>query len=130
MTSIFGGRRAWIWTVLLSLIIAGMLGYNWYRHSDRWKKDHVLVELKPFQTSRGWGYNILSDGKVFIHQDVIPAIGGYRMFKTREDALKVGQVVYERALKNEVPMVTAKEVREMGVVPADSLQTPSAVEKR
>lgn len=114
---------------MLLAVIAGLVVYN-YRHSDRFKKDHVLVELKPFQTSKGWGYNILTNGEVFIHQDIIPAIGGGKHFRTREDALAVGQKVYEKVLKGDVPMVTAKEVREMGIVPADSIQSPSAVEKR
>jgi hypothetical protein len=76
----------------------------------------VLLELKPIQTSKGWGYDILQDGKIFIHQDIIPAVAGGHGFRSREDALAVGQLVYDRVKAGQMPMVTAEEVRKMGVI--------------
>lgn len=108
--------RKWLFTGLIALVAASLL-FIGYRQNVKWKKEHVLVVLKPIQTSKGWGYDIISDGKVFIHQNVIPAIGGDVGFRTKEDALAVGQKVYDRLMKGEVPMVTAKEVREMGIIP-------------
>jgi hypothetical protein len=139
MTKSGTGKREWIWTVLLLVAIAGIVIFNVYRRSDWYKKNHVKLVLKPYQTSRGWGYNILTNDSVFIHQDVIPAIGGRRMFKTREDALVIGNLVYEKVLKGDVPMVTPQEVRNLIDVPTDSVRMsepadtarkPTAVEKR
>ena len=59
------------------------------RRRDQWKKDHMLVELRAIRTPKGWGYYILTDGKVFVHQNIIPAIPGEHGFRTKEDALKV-----------------------------------------
>lgn len=111
--------RQWVLTGVLLLMAGSILGYLVYRNSDKWKKDHILVELKPIQTPKGWGYDITTDGKIFIHQNIIPAIGGDRGFRTKEDALAVGKKVYDRLMKGEVPMVTVQEVKDMGIEPAD-----------
>ena len=120
MTSIRSSRK-WLFTGLLALAACALF-FIGYRQNAKWKKEHVLVVLKPIQTAKGWGYDILSDGKIFIHQNVIPAIGGDVGFRTKEDALAVGQKVYDRLIKGDVPMVTAKEVQEMGIIPNASTQ--------
>ena len=45
------------------------------------------------------------------------AFGGYARSQVEEDALAVGTKVYERLKSGQVPMVTAKEVQEMGITP-------------
>jgi hypothetical protein len=97
----------------LIIIAAGALFYVGYRKQTRWKKEHVLVQLRPIQTSKGWGYDILTDGRVFLHQTAIPAISGDSGFRTKEDALAVGQKIVDRIMAGKMPMVTAKEVQEM-----------------
>jgi hypothetical protein len=101
----------------LIIIAAGALFYTGYRTRARWKKEHVLVELRPIQTSKGWGYDILTDGRIFLHQTMIPAIPGDSGFRTKEDALAVGRKVIDRIMAGKVPMVTAEEVQDMGLVP-------------
>jgi hypothetical protein len=104
----------WPLTVVLALITCILLYLGWRRHTG-WKKDHVLLELRPIQTSKGWGYDILNDGKMFIHQDIIPAVPGGHGFRSKEDALAVGRVVYDRVRAGEMPMVTAAEIEKMGI---------------
>lgn len=104
----------------LIIVAAGALFYVGYQKHAKWKKEHVLVELRPIQTSKGWGYDILTDGRIFLHQPMIPAIGGDFSFRTKEDALAVGQKVVDRIIAGKMPMVTAKEVEEMGLVPASA----------
>ncbi len=101
----------------LIIIAAGALLYTGYRSRVKWKKEHVLVELRPIQTPKGWGYDILTDGRIFLHQTMIPAIQGDFAFRTKEDALAVGRKVVDRIMAGKVPMVTAKEVQEMGLAP-------------
>jgi len=102
----------------LIVIVAGVLVYFTYQERVKWKKEHVLVELRPIQTPKGWGYDILANGRVFIHQPIIPAIPGDTGFRTKEDALAVGQKVYAQVMAGKMPMVTAKEVQDMGLAPA------------
>jgi hypothetical protein len=116
MTSRKGFSRQWIFTGLIVLAAATFF-YIGFRQHRQWKKDHVLIELKPFHTAKGWGYNIFTDGKVYIHQDIVPALPGTRGFRTKEDAMAVGTKVYERLKAGQVPMVTAQEVHQMGITP-------------
>jgi len=119
MTKGKGVSRQWIFTALIALAALTFF-YIGFRQRRQLKKDHVLVELKPIHTSRGWGYNIFTDGKIYIHQDIVPAIPTNRGFRTKEGALAVGQKVYDRLVAGQMPMVTAKEVQDMGIVPFDS----------
>jgi hypothetical protein len=112
--------RKWIVPLLILLALAPLVYYG-IRRRNQWKKEHVLVELKAIQTSKGWGYDILTDGKIYIHQNIIPAIPGEYGFRTKEDALAVGQKVYERVMAGKMPMVSMEEVKELGVYP-DSLK--------
>jgi len=112
-------NRQWILTGLLALA-AGTFFYIAFRQHGQYKKDHVFIEIKPIQTVKGWGYNIYTDGKVYIHQDIVPAIPTRMGFRTRDDAMAVGKKVYDRLVAGQMPMVTAKEVQDMGIIPEDS----------
>ena len=115
-------KRAFSKGILYGLIViaAGAVCYTGYRVRAKWKKEHVLVELRPIQTPKGWGYDILTDGRIFIHQPIIPAIPGDTGFRTKEDALAVGQKVLAQVMAGKLPMVTAKEVQDMGLAPDSS----------
>jgi len=114
--------RKWGITILLLLGIAAVVVYNVYRR-NQYKKDHVYVELRAFHTDKGWGYEILQDGRIYIHQDVVPAIASRGWgFRTKEDALAVGKKIYDRLLARQMPAMSPQEIKDMGIVPADSLQ--------
>lgn len=101
------------------LILTAALGLAY--HLNQEKADQVLVEVKPITTSFGWGYEIISGGKVYIHQEFIPAIPGKHGFKNSEDALKVGKMVVNKLNAKQVPpTVTVEELRQLGIV-GDSL---------
>ena len=112
-------NRQWIFTGLIAVAAISFF-YIAFRQHNQWKKDHILIEIKPIHTFKGWGYNIFTDGKIYIHQDIVPAIPTNRGFRTKEDALAVGKKVYDRLVAGQMPMVTAKEVQEMGIIPDDS----------
>lgn len=80
------------------------------------------VEVKIFsldstnKSNAGFGYDILVDGNLYIHQPMIPAVAGDRAFQTREDAERVaGLVAYK--IKNNImpPAVGIKELDSLGV---------------
>lgn len=113
----------WILPILI-LFATGIfvyIGYHRRMNSDPGAGGHLL-ELKPVQTPGGWGYLIFMDHQVYIRQTIIPALPGSHPFRTREDALAVGQKVYNRLMAGQMPMLTAAEVRAMGIYP-DTLGT-------
>ena len=111
--------RKWGLALLMVVVIIACVWIGLERRRQ-FKKDHVLVELKAIQTKRGWGYDILTNGHPYIHQDVIPDIKGQHGFISKDDALAVGQVVYDRLVKNQIPMINVAEMKKMGIHLPDS----------
>ena len=56
--------------LFIALLIIGFSIKSNKKNDDKMLK----VESVPIQTSKGWGYNILVDHKIYIHQEFMPAI--------------------------------------------------------
>jgi hypothetical protein len=111
--------RQWIYTALILLAAAVLIYVNLHKKATA-NKDLVHLELKPVQVEGGWGYLILQDDQVFIRQTIIPAIQGAHPFRTREDAMAVGQKVVDRLAAGQMPIVTVAELKAMGITPDSS----------
>jgi hypothetical protein len=70
----------------------------------------LKVESVPLHTASGWGYEILVDHKIFIHQEDIPAIAGKKAFLTKEDAMKTAGLVIEKIVKGKQPAITKDDL--------------------
>ena len=71
----------------------------------------MVISLKTFKTDSGyWGYEILADKKVYIHQEIIPALDGNRPFPGKKDALKVGRAVMQKIKTQQSPTLSKEEV--------------------
>lgn len=63
-----------------------------------------------------WGYDILKDRKVFIHQPNRPGMAGTSGFATKNDATKVALLVIAKIKKGEMPpTVTLQELRALHI---------------
>jgi|GEM_PF-572752 len=108
----------WGLTILMLLVIIGTFGYGFYKRR-KWRGEHVLLELRAIPVKNRWGYDILQDGHLWCHQDYIPAVTGYRVFRTKEDALSAGKIVYDKAMAGLLPDITEQEMRNKGIfIPA------------
>ena len=68
------------------------------------------LSLEVIQIEDGWGYEVLIDHKIYISQKCIPVIDGNQAFQTKNDALKVGELLV-RKLKNKLtPTITREEL--------------------
>lgn len=71
----------------------------------------TTFEAKMFQVEQGWGYEILNNKKVYIHQEIIPAIQGKKNFASKADAEKVANFLIEKIKrKNGLPQITIEEI--------------------
>jgi Domain of unknown function (DUF4907) len=121
--------RKWGLSLAMLAVIVVCAGIGIYRRM-RWKKDHMLIEVKAIQTPRGWGYDILTNGHPYIHQDIIPDISGQHGFQSKEEALAVGQKVYDRLVANQVPFISIEEMRQLHIrLPEDSADTNHLIKK-
>jgi len=91
-----------------------------YYHEQHEKNDRIFLKAEAIQSSFGWGYNIIADKKIYIHQEFIPAIPGKHGFKSKEDALLVGRKVIEKISSNQLPTITMEDLKELGIT-TDSL---------
>ena len=65
----------------------------------------------------GFGYNIILDGHIFIHQPSIPSIQGNKGFATEEHAERVAQLVIYKLTHNMMPpSINAKELDSLGIL--------------
>ena len=64
-----------------------------------------------------YGYDVLADDRLIIHQKSIPAMPGNEGFKTKADASKVAQLVITKIKKGEMPpTVTVEEMKKLKVI--------------
>jgi hypothetical protein len=67
--------------------------------------------------SRGWGYDIMVDGKLYIHQPNIPAVMGNNGFLSEEKARQAGEFIVDKIRKNILPpSVTPEELDSLGLL--------------
>jgi len=115
--------RKWGLTLAMVLVILGTFSYGFYKRW-KWRQEHSLVELRAIEVRGGWGYDILKDGKPLFHQYIMPGVSGNRVFQSKEDAMAVGKLVYERLLAGQPPTITEKEMRDMGIyIPPDTVKS-------
>jgi hypothetical protein len=93
------------------IIVVGVYTRNYYRQNEM-----IKVEVKPFKIGNGWGYDITVDNKVYIHQEFIPGISGNQSFRSKEDAIKTGNLVIKKIIDgNQLPGLSAEEITALGI---------------
>jgi Domain of unknown function (DUF4907) len=101
--------------IIACLLMCGGIAYAIHYYQLKRHRDYILVQLQAIQTSSGWGYEILTDGKVYIKQVYIPAIQGKRSFRSKEEALLVGNKVLDKIEHKQMPVISLDELKEMHI---------------
>ena len=77
------------------------------------KLTYTIIDA-PIHT---YGYDVLADDRLIIHQTSIPAMPGNEGFKTKADASKVAQLVISKIKEGEMPpTVTIEEMKKLKVI--------------
>ena len=64
-----------------------------------------------------FGYDILIDGKITIHQISIPGMSGRNGFRTKSDAAKVVEFIITKMKKGIMPpSITVDEMKKMNLI--------------
>lgn len=72
------------------------------------------INFKTFKIKKGWGFNILVNNKIFIHQSNIPAINGDIPFKTKKDAKKIAELMIFKICNGIIPpAITIEEINNL-----------------
>ena len=119
--------RKFIWPLIVLVLLITLLSWQYIIKKD---VNNGVKEQKELSESFGtltyeiipglnntWGYDILSDNKVIIHQPCIPAVTGNEGFKTKEGAEKVAKLVIEKMKKGEMPpSIDAEEMKKLKAI--------------
>ncbi|MBV7531856.1 DUF4907 domain-containing protein [Chitinophaga sp. sic0106] len=97
------------------LVLLAAVAWHFAGHKQERSADMLAVVVEPFQIRQGWGYKVNVAGKTFIYQDVIPGVAGNHVFKSRADALRVGQLMVEKLTSHQIPAVSAAEIQQMRI---------------
>ncbi len=87
--------------------------------------DKMLIYAEPVQTVYGWGYNIITDGKVRIKQEYMPAVPGKKGFNSASDAMLIGNLAVTKMKLGQWPTITIRELDSMGVYKDSSIHHPA-----
>lgn len=75
--------------------------------------DSPKIEVIAYQSKIGWGYQLVKDEQVLIHQPFIPAIAKEIGFASQKDALKVGYYVRKKLYQGKSPTISVKEIESL-----------------
>ncbi len=74
------------------------------------------VTISTFEVNGGWGYDILINDTIYIHQNHVPAINGMFVFTSESEAFRVADVIAEKINNNIIPpTINQDEMQALGV---------------
>jgi len=83
---------------------------------DPFEKSTISFRLIP-SINYTWGYDIMVDNRMKIHQPCIPGLPGNEGFKTKTGAEKVARLVISKIEKGEMPpTITADELKKLNAI--------------
>ena len=123
-------RFTMLFIVLLSLLHGKMTYANQnqvniqetiQKSSDSCWGDNIKSPVLTYKLIPGinntWGYDILVDGRIRIHQSSIPSHPGNEGFKSKEKAEKVARLVIKKMKNGEsLPGITAEELKKLNAI--------------
>ena len=86
------------------------------QQNNPYTNSEITIKIIP-SIKKTFGYDILLQGKPFMHQPNIPTLPGNKGFTTKERAQKVAEFVVKKIRKNEMPpTVISDDLNNMGVL--------------
>jgi len=96
--------------ILIAIMVSsGIWLRAYYKETKKGKPVKALI----FEGSQGWGYDILVDDSVFIHQEYIPVVDGKKGFPKKEQAEKTAQLIINKMKSGQPLTVTTFELEKI-----------------
>jgi hypothetical protein len=84
-----------------------------FPNGEQFKGANITYNIIP-AANNTWCYDILMEGRLFIHQPTAPGLPGNEGFKTKEAAAKVAELVISKMKKGEMPpSITIEEMKNL-----------------
>jgi hypothetical protein len=95
------------WSVLLLLLTVFAVSASLIEQKD---DDKIHLTIKAFSVANGWGYDVLTNDSIYIHQQYIPAVAGNKVFTTKEQATIIGMLVMNKLKQKQSPTISLAEL--------------------
>jgi len=83
---------------------------------EQFRGANITYNIIP-AANNTWCYDILMEGRLFIHQPTAPGLPGNEGFKTKEAAAKVAELVISKMKKGEMPpSITIEELKAINAI--------------
>ncbi|HEY9259173.1 DUF4907 domain-containing protein [Chitinophaga sp.] len=108
--------------IVAGIVVIALAFFAWrssHNASQKGGSDMLAVAVEPFEIHNGWGYRVNVDGHTYIYQDIIPGVPGNRVFRSRENALRVGNVVMDKLTHHKIPSMSQQELINMKITEAE-----------
>ncbi len=79
------------------------------------KEDKASLTTQIIKVDSGYGYQIKKNGKPLIRQEFIPAVPGQRSFATSENAKHIAELVKQKLLRGQSPVISIDELKELNI---------------
>ena len=108
-------KKNWILLLFtLSVITFVINRYTLNRDTDA--ATAAQITAVTFPSGNGWGYDILKEGSVYIHQTNIPAVSGNKTFSSAAEAMKIaGLMIKKMSHSSKLPDVSLRELDSCGI---------------
>lgn len=100
--------------IALALLIGlSFIGKTVIENVKQTENQSLYTEV--FKQDNGFGYQILTNNKILIKQNFIPAIQGEHPFKSKEEAVLVAELVKKQLLENKSPIVSTDDLSNLKI---------------
>lgn len=98
--------------ILIAIMISAGIWIKGYNKNKETKKSKSVKAL-IFEGSEGWGYDILVNDSLFIHQEYVPVISGKHGFAKKEQAEKTANLIINKIKTGQIPVITRFELEKI-----------------
>jgi hypothetical protein len=93
--------------ITICVIIAAAIPFLYRSHPGN------KINYKTFRADSGWGYDVVVNGKLLIHQQYIPVVAQKKEFPTEQQAEEAAQLVVSKLKNNKLPTLSKAEVQQI-----------------
>lgn len=111
--------------IIAVAVIISVLIFIFGRPQSKTNNKHQ-ISYTTFNQTSGWGYEILVDGKIFIHQDFVPVLTAKNGFSKKEYAEKAASLVIQKLQHNQLPTLTTNDLRQIGSLDSLAYEQPAS----
>ncbi|NRD20124.1 DUF4907 domain-containing protein [Winogradskyella eckloniae] len=108
------------YTYLAVFIVISVFTFLIYYFINSNEDNNKFIDQHPFtlqvlEKDSSWIYEIYNEDNLFIRQEFIPSVKGKQIFKSKEDAEKIGKLVVSKLSKNAFPVISETDLKENNI---------------